>query len=35
MAFLYESDFYGWTQKQRQLLRSHQWEQVNIERLVK
>jgi len=34
MISLYESDFYAWTQKQAQLLRSHEWEQVDIENLV-
>jgi hypothetical protein len=34
MISLYESDFYAWTQKQATLLRSHQWEQVDIENLV-
>ncbi len=34
MLSLYESDFYAWTQKQAQLLRSHQWEQIDIENLV-
>jgi hypothetical protein len=34
MISLYESDFYAWTQKQAQLLRSHEWEHVDLENLV-
>ncbi len=34
MISLYESDFYAWTQKQAQFLRSHQWEQIDIENLI-
>jgi adenosyl cobinamide kinase/adenosyl cobinamide phosphate guanylyltransferase len=31
---LYDSDFYAWTKQQAQLLRSHQWDLVDIENLV-
>lgn len=34
MTKLYDSDFYGWTQEQAQLLKDQKWEQIDLENLV-
>jgi hypothetical protein len=34
MNTLYEADFYAWTQEQSKLLRSQQWELVDVENLI-
>jgi hypothetical protein len=34
MNTLYEADFYAWTQEQAKLLRSQQWELVDVENLI-
>lgn len=31
---LYETDFYGWTQQQVQLLHSQQWEQIDLPNII-
>jgi hypothetical protein len=31
---LYETDFYAWTQEQVALLRSHQWNQLDLQNLI-
>jgi hypothetical protein len=31
---LYENDFFGWTQRQTELLRSRRWSEVDIEHLI-
>lgn len=31
---LYDQDFYAWTQRQVELLQTHQWEQVDIQNLI-
>ena len=31
---LYDQDFYAWTQRQIDLLRTQQWEQVDVENLI-
>jgi Domain of unknown function DUF29 len=34
MQSLYESDFYGWTKQQVQLLRNQQWNQLDLNYLI-
>jgi hypothetical protein len=34
MASLYDADFYAWTQEQAELLRKHQWSQLDLLNLV-
>ncbi|CAD5919791.1 hypothetical protein PCC9214_00584 [Planktothrix tepida] len=34
MQSLYEQDFYGWTQKQAQLLREQQWHHLDLNNLI-
>ncbi|MBW4613838.1 MAG: DUF29 domain-containing protein [Desmonostoc vinosum HA7617-LM4] len=34
MQNLYETDFYAWTQQQANLLRHHQWSQLDVSNLV-
>jgi hypothetical protein len=34
MANLYETDFYAWTQEQVNLLRHHQWSQLDLSNLI-
>ena len=34
MPSLYDKDFYAWTQKQAQLLRHHQWSQLDLPNLI-
>jgi len=34
MQSLYENDFYAWTQEQAQLIRHHQWSQLDLPNLL-
>ncbi|MFM6210081.1 DUF29 domain-containing protein, partial [Planktothrix sp.] len=34
MQSLYEHDFYGWTQKQAQLLREQKWHHLDLNNLI-
>ena len=34
MPSLYDKDFYAWTQEQAQLLRHHQWSQLDLPNLI-
>lgn len=34
MQNLYEADFYSWTQEQANLLRHHQWNQLDLPNLI-
>jgi len=34
MPNFYEADFYGWTQEQANLLRHHQWNQLDLPNLI-
>ncbi len=34
MPSLYDKDFYAWTQEQAQLLRHHQWSQLDLPNVI-